>query len=67
MLWVFWFHQTLGIVSLDEGHRSCAEYATAFERGPVYLTAATLFPSAASSAILALHFLGPVREARLSG
>ncbi len=155
-LWVFWFHQAFGIVSLGEGHRFYAEYATTFARsreteypgykqgeiaffrlrpyemmeytrfprpgderyprgsavqllgqpmtlagligdnlrwtlqafqkvtlpgffmlfvilplgwlsGRVRLPTATLFLFSASSAILALHFLGPVREARLIG
>lgn len=31
-LWVFWFYQAFGIVSLGEGHRFYAEYATIFDR-----------------------------------
>ena len=155
-LWVFWFYQAFGIISLGEGHRFYAEYCTTFDRsreneypgykqgeiaffrlrpyemmeytrcprpgearypqagavqllsrpatlagliwdnltwslkafqkvtlpgfimllvilpvgwlrGRVRLPAAALFLFAASSAVLGLHFLGPVREARLIG
>ncbi len=31
-LWVWWFYQAFGIISLGEGHRFYAEYSTTFDR-----------------------------------